>query len=115
MARKKKASATHLDTVDLQKLEILDTKKLLLESKKEIEEYKLKEFEYKERIQQQQLRITHYEKVLQKQAVTAASKLQDDLAKAKQEVVSDLVNKYELGTKWGYDDISGEIFRDDEE
>lgn len=115
MAKKKKELPTHLSTTDLQKLEILDLKKELLLLKKQIEEFKLKELDHKERLQQQQLRILHYEKVLQKQSVVAADKLQDDLAKSKQDVIKDLVESYELGVNWGYDDISGEIHRATEE
>ena len=96
-------------------LEMYDLKKEICQLKKQIEEYKLKELQFEERLQQQQLQITHYKKTLQKQAVVSADKLQDDLAKSKQDLLRDLSDRYVLGTNWGYDDISGEIHRDNEE
>ena len=110
---KKKEIETHLSDVDLLKLEMHDTREKLKQKEIEIENLKLNEVNYKARLLQQNLQINHYEKLLQKQEVTNREIQLDELRKSKQHMLKSMSDKYDLGVKWGYDEFSGEIFREE--
>ena len=112
---KSKAGGTpsHLTENDLLKLELFDIKEQCQNKVIDIEKLKETEFHYKERLLQQNIRITNYEKLLQKQAVTSAEVRINEIKKAKQVLLKELADKYNLGIKWSYDEFSGEIFREE--
>ena len=115
MAKTRKKPATHLSEVDLLKIQIRDLNEIIKQRDKTIEEMKLADLAAKEVVMQTKMKILHYEKVLQRQSVTAAEKSIDDQRKAKVALFNSLRDSYSLPDKWGYDEDSGEISRNDEE
>ena len=113
MAGKKKV--THLSESDLLKIKVRELEETIKQRDKTIEEMKLADLAAKEMVMQSKIKILHYEKVLQRQSVTSAEKSIDDQRKAKVSLLNSLKDTYKLPDKWGYDEISGEIFRDNEE
>lgn len=99
---------THIELVDLQKLEIASLKKEL--QNKIVENEKLKQ-----EVLEKNTKINGYQKIIQNQVCNKAIKKQINIESDVQSLLKELDTKYSFGPSWGYDDETGKIIRDKEE